>query len=182
MRAIALLAQREHSPVELRRKLLRIGLDMRKEAARLSAERVAERDDERVSDQAEPPDGMGESAAASVQTEVDALLVFLQAQGYLSESRFVDSRINARASRYGSLRIKQELAQHGLALDAEKHAALRASEAERARAVWQRKFGADAMESAAADASKRARQMRFLTGRGFAPDTVRRLMRSAAED
>ena len=48
---------------------------------------------------------------------------------------------------------------------------LRATELERARAVWQKKFGAPA-----ADAAARARQARFLAARGFAADVVRRVL------
>ena len=160
MRAIALLSQREHSPAELRRKLLRIAKEMVRKAEE-SGQGVEERDEE--------------ATAGHVEAEVEVLVAWLQAQGYLSEARFVESRINARSSRYGSLRIKQELAQHGLSIDAETQATLRASEAERARAVWQRKFGsATAMD----DPVQRARQLRFLTARGFSPDIARRVLRS----
>ena len=48
---------------------------------------------------------------------------------------------------------------------------LRATELERARAVWQKKFGAPAADTAA-----RARQARFLAARGFAADVVRRVL------
>lgn len=130
-RAIALLAQREHSVTELRRKL---------------AARAGEDDD------------------------VEALLAWLQEAGYLNDARFAASRVHLRAGGHGAARIRQELAQHGVALDAETAQQLRASEAERARAVWQKKFGA-----VAPDLAGRAKQMRFLVGRGFAPDVVRRL-------
>ena len=36
-------------------------------------------------------------AAAKIETEVDELLICLQAQGYLNEARFVESRVHARA-------------------------------------------------------------------------------------
>jgi regulatory protein len=45
---------------------------------------------------------------------------------------------------------------------------LRSSELDRARAVWQGRFGA-----VPADARERARQMRFLAGRGFSAEVIR---------
>jgi len=149
-RAMQWLAQREHSRLELRRKLMN--------AAR---QRDADRPD-----------------AADPGPEVDALLDWLAANRHLSESRFVESRIHARAARFGQRRIAQELKQHGAALDAEAAERLRATEFERARAVWARKFGV----APAADGAARARQVRFLAGRGFAADVIRRVVRGADDD
>jgi regulatory protein len=150
-RAIGLLAQREHSRAELRRKLLRI-------------ERARVQPGEHPDD--EPPD---------FEAAVEALLDSLAADGYLSEARFVESRLNLRASRFGAQRIQQELAQHGLRLDAEQQAALRASELVRAREVRARRFGPEAP----ADLPEQARQTRFLLARGFAADVVRKALRPA---
>jgi len=162
-RAIGLLAQREHSRSELRRKLLRIEQQQR---ARLAATRTAGAfdGDEAASDD-EP------ETAGSV---VDALLDTLAAAGYLDEARFVDSRLHIRAGRFGTQRIQQELAQHGLRLDAEQQAALRATELERAREVWLRRFGVEPSRNP----EERARQTRFLLSRGFAPEVVHRLLRA----
>ena len=97
----------------------------------------------------------------------------MQERSYLSEARLVESRINARAARYGNLRIQQELRQLGVAADEEQQARLKDSEFERAREVWQRKFGGEVP----ADAHSRARQMRFLAARGFSQEIVRRVLR-----
>ncbi len=107
---------------------------------------------------------------------VEQLLLWLQERGYLSEARLVESRINARASRYGNRRIQQELRQLGVAPDEEQQARLKDSELARAREVWRRKFGGDPP----VDAASRAKQMRFLAARGFSSDVVRRVLR--AED
>jgi regulatory protein len=165
-RAIALLAQRDHSASELRGKLLRLARGMA--AARQAVAAAEAEPDAAAIDPADQAERLNE--------EVDALLGWLQAQGYLDEGRFVESRVHARMGRFGNLRIRQELAQHGLALDAEQQTRLKDSELERARAVWARKFGAQAPE----DASARAKQSRFLAGRGFSPEVVRRLLRDAA--
>jgi len=181
-RAIALLAQREHSPSELRRKLLRIENERRRQES--MREGKASVDDDST------------SAAPEL---VDELLSWLQAQGYLDESRFVESRLHARASRFGNSRIKQELAQHRLSLNAEQWQTLKATELERARQVWRRKFGLSAEVDAELDAdgqsdvaapsgaelaAMRAKQGRFLVQRGFAPEVIRQVLRggSAGED
>ena len=144
-RALALLAQREHSTAEMRRKLQR-------HAA------------------ADPP---ADPAAGGVD-DVEEVLAWLRAHNYLSEERFVECRVHQRAARHGSLRIKQELAQHGLALTPEAAQALRDSELARATEVWRRKYG-----QPPASAAERARQSRFLAGRGFSAETIARVMRDA---
>ena len=100
----------------------------------------------------------------------------LHAKDFISETRVVESVIHRRAGRFGAARIKYELLGKGLCAEAVAEALdrLKASELERAREVWQRKFGA-----AAPDAAGQARQMRFLLGRGFSADAVERVLRSA---
>ncbi|WP_310732117.1 regulatory protein RecX [Roseateles sp. YR242] len=115
-----------------------------------------------------------EADTADVSQEVEAVLVWVRAQGYLDESRFVESRLHARASRWGQRRIEQELAQHGLSLDAEQRAALAQSELGRACELLRRKFGA----ATELDAAAEARQMRFLMGRGFGSELCRRAIRA----
>ena len=97
----------------------------------------------------------------------------LQAKGFINEQRVIDSVLHRRASRLGAARIRQELQGKGLAPDmvAEAVAALRATELQRAREVWQRRFGA-----VATDARERARQARFLAARGFAGEVIRRVL------
>lgn len=158
-RAIGYLAQREHSRVELRRKLLDA-------AARQQRLRAA-------AEGGEPPDALG----AAAEQEVDALLDWLTGKGLLSAERFVESRIHARAPRYGNLRIRQELAQHGVALEPDAADALQASELDRARAVWIKRYG-----GLAPDAAGRARQARFLTARGFSSEVVRRVVAGRSSD
>ena len=105
------------------------------------------------------------------EAAVDQLLDWLAANNYLSEARFVESRVNARSRKQGTLRIKLELSRHGLALEPEQAASLRETEFARARALWLRKFG-----ERSPDARLRAKQARFLAARGFAADVVRRVV------
>jgi regulatory protein len=152
-RALQWLSQREHSRIELRRKLMR--------AARL-------RDDAAAAD----------VSASDRAAEVETLLDWLTEHRYLSEARFVESRVHARAARFGQRRIAHELSQHGTSLDADTAERLRASEFARAQALWARRFGTEP----AADAALRAKQMRFLAGRGFASDVIRRVVKGSDDD
>ncbi len=139
-RALRLLSQREHSRLELERKL--------------------------AAHETEP----GELARA---------LDELQARGFISEARVVESVVHRRAAKLGTARVRQELLAKGLAPEAMAEALeqLRGSELARAREVWARKFGRPA-----ADPQERAKQMRFLVSRGFAAEVVRRVVRGADED
>ena len=109
------------------------------------------------------------------------MLDWLEAHQHLSQERFVESRIHARAPRFGNLRIRQELKQHQVALPPQAAQALRDSELQRALAVRERKFDAPPSNLA-----ERARQARFLAGRGFSPDVIVRALRgsvrAAADD
>jgi regulatory protein len=138
-RALRFLAAREHSRVELRRKL---------------------------------------APHAAEPAEIDAVLDELERAGWLSAERYVASVVHRRAARLGTARVKAELQGHGLdpALVADAVRQLRASELERAREVWQRRFG-----TPPADPAQRAKQMRFLAGRGFAGDVIRRVVQGADE-
>ena len=140
-RALRLLSQREHSRLELERKL--------------------------AAHETEP----GELARA---------LDELQARGFISEARVLESVLHQRATKLGATRIRQELARKGLGGEAVAQAleGLRSTELARAREVWARKFGTPATEP-----KERARQIRFLVARGFAPEVVRRVVQGAdAED
>ena len=187
-RALQLLAQREQSRAELRRKLLPYAALEDAVASAPAAVPDEPAFDDRPDGLDHPLDGgvpvrrrrpsptvarrpTVRQAAASpgAAARVDALLDWLEAHGHLSEARFVESRVHSRAARYGTLRIRHELAQHRVDLPGDTARALQDSEPARAAAVWQRKFGA-----APPDAAARARQMRFLAGRGFSADAIRR--------
>lgn len=184
VRALQWLAQREHSPVELRGKLMRLaqrGALPRSSApgaAKVPADVASEAPEQSGADPCPDPAG-DEPSAERLTAEVDAVMAWLTTHGYLSQHRFVESRVNARQARFGNLRITRELQQHGVALDAEAQQALRASEYDRAREVWQRRYGAGGPPL---DAAARVRQMRFLTGRGFTPEVIRRVLRAPSND
>ncbi len=177
VRALQWLAQREHSRVELRAKLLRLlSHNAHGDSRRAPADRTACPSaglDSLLNpslDLSLYPDTDTDPAA-----EVEALLQWLESRGYLSPERFIESRVHARQSRFGNLRIKQELQQHGLSLDADARQSLQQSELGRASEVWRKKYGAPATDSAG-----RMRQMRFLAGRGFSMDVVHQVLQGGA--
>ena len=131
-RALALLARREHSRVELTRKLAHAGF---------------------------------------VRDDIAALLDEFETKKWLSDRRFAESYVADHRARAGSIKLAYDLRQRGVP-DAVIEAVLgdnRDSELDRAREVWQKKFG-----SPPADAAEKAKQMRFLQSRGFTSETIKR--------
>ena len=103
----------------------------------------------------------------------------LQAKGFISEQRVVASVIHQRAPKLGAMRIRQELQNKGLdaQLVAEAVTSLRATELERAREVWRKKFGEPPL-----DATERGRQVRFLSSRGFTAEVIGRVVKGGDDD
>lgn len=167
-KALACVAQREHSRVELRTKLIAY-LDRQRRAADAAAVEAPEVSE--APEAVEASDGAGPSREA----EIDALLDWLAERDLLSDARFAEGRVRSRAGRFGHRRVKHELSRHGLVLDAATDRHLRQTEPARAHALWSRRFGA-----IATDPAERARQMRFLLARGFDPEVVRRVLAGAA--
>ena len=165
-RGLALLAQRDHSRIELERKLMRHAR-AEAEQARASVQRGGE-DDENDED----PRDSGAAAVVPAAARVAEVLDWLQSHRYLNEERFTESRVHARAPKFGNLRIRHELSQHGVTLTPEALQQLAHTELERARQVRQRKF-----DTPPGNAADHARQARFLAARGFSADVVGRLMR-----
>lgn len=96
--------------------------------------------------------------------ELQQVLDELARDNWQSDQRFARSLVHRRASKKGAALVLQELRQHGLQgaeIDDIRHE-LEATEIERAREVWQKKFG-----EAPADRREYARQYRFLASRGF---------------
>jgi regulatory protein len=142
-RALQYLARREYSRAELRGKLL--------------SHVPADADFEQVS-----------------PVNLDALLDDLTARGWLSDQRAATQLVRAKRSRFGTQRITHELRLKGIAEELISTAlpALKESELEAAREVWQRKFG-----ELPQDAKEKAKQMRFMQSRGFALDVVFKVLR-----
>jgi len=118
-----------------------------------------------------PPDGDGAAELARVLDE-------LTAKGFISEARVAESLLHRRAARLGGARVLHELRAKGVSADVLADAAerLRVTELERARHVWQTRFGQPPHSAA-----EQARQTRFLAARGFSGDVIRRTLAAAGD-
>ncbi|MDO8263953.1 MAG: recombination regulator RecX [Gallionella sp.] len=150
-RALQYLARREYSRAELRGKL--------------QSYAQAGEDFEQAFNHSGPAD-------------LDALLDDLTARGWLSDARAATQLLHAKRSRFGTQRITHELRQKGIPEELISAAlpALKESELEAARSVWQRKFGALPQ-----DAMDKAKQMRFLQSRGFGFDVIFQVLRGESD-
>lgn len=110
---------------------------------------------------------------------VQPLLDEFEARNWLSDRRFAESWVADHRDRSGAIKLAFELRQHGVpeALIDDVLADQRDSEVARARRVWEKKFGIPPASSA-----DRAKQIRFLQGRGFALDVIHRILSGRGED
>jgi regulatory protein len=114
------------------------------------------------------------SAIAPEGENVEALLDDLAQRGWLSDARFAEQSVRARARRFGPLKVASDLRGKGVAEDAI-GAAFRAVGADgtaNLEAIWRSRF-----DTAPANDRERARQVRFLQGRGFALDPILKFLR-----
>lgn len=109
---------------------------------------------------------------------VEQLLDELVRRKLLSEDRMAESRANTLSRKFGVSRIRHDLRAKGIADETIERVAAeaQATEVERAREIWKRKF-----REPAASRADRAKQMRFLAARGFSHDTIRKVMGSTEE-
>lgn len=141
-RALRLLARREHSRAELRRKL---------------------------------------GPHVEEGADLEALLDDFTKRGWLSDERFVEQTVRAKAAKYGPLKIAHHLREKGIdeAGIETGLAQARAGQDEALASAWRSRFGRPP-----ADDHDRAKQVRFLQQRGFPLESVLRFIKSrgAAQD
>ena len=139
-RALRLLARREHSREELKRKL---------------------------------------AVHAQEGEGVEALLDDLVKRGWLSDARFAEQSIRAKARRFGPLKLAQQLRAKGVDEEtiARGFRAAAADGVSSMESVWKSRFGAPAP-----DPRELARQARFLQSRGFAADVIRKLLKEPFDE
>ena len=168
-RSLHWLAQREQSEAELRRKLLFFA------QSHWPGDRFTHRMNDlqssglNLQNESDPSVPLG--APQSWPDVINQVIDSLKALGYLSDQRFIESRVRVRQSRVGLQRIQRELAEHGLSLEENTLSELAASEFKRAHSVWRRKFNG----LFPCDPVTRARQTRFLMQRGFSIEVIRRV-------
>lgn len=160
-----MLARREYSRSELERKLTQAWrLEQRRKAA--FAEAGEESFEQTDSDDAAETD-------ASPAEEIRSIMDDFERRGWLSEARFVEASVNRMSRRYGPRRIEQTLRERG-ASDASIETIrpyLKNQAEATARAALKRRF-----PEPPRDAAQRARQVRFLQGRGFDYDVIRKVL------
>ncbi|MEY3294790.1 MAG: hypothetical protein RLZZ451_838 [Pseudomonadota bacterium] len=178
-RALRWLAQRDHSRAELERKLLTHARALARLAEAAAAAQAGPAGPPGALDAFDASDPEAAFPDSLLRDRIAAVVDGLAAAGLMNEPRMAESLLAAKAPRLGERRLRQLMQQRGLQpalVDATVQQA-RGTELERAQALWQRRFG-----SPGATPAERARQMRFLAGRGFGGDVIRRVVRGAPDD
>ncbi|MAK55951.1 MAG: recombination regulator RecX [Pusillimonas sp.] len=105
--------------------------------------------------------------------ELEELLNELEKGNWLSNERFAQSLVNRRAPGKGTAAVMHELRQHGLNPGqlASIQQELANTELERAKAVWEKKFGVPP-----ASAKDKAKQIRFMASRGFSASVLGKIL------
>lgn len=118
-------------------------------------------------------------AAHGEPEAIAAVLDALEREGLLSDARYAEALAHAYQGRHGSLRLQQTLRRQGVEADLTDTAVqrARAQDLEACRALWQKKFG-----TPPATLKDKARQYRFLMGRGFPAEIVARVVGGPDED
>ncbi len=106
--------------------------------------------------------------------ELASLLDDLVQRGYLSDARYAAEFVRAKSRRFGAARMAYALREKGVAEPDIQDAlnSLEANESERARKVWESKFGV-----LPSSLEERGKQTRFLAGRGFSSEIIRKVLR-----
>lgn len=106
--------------------------------------------------------------------DLEAVLDDLASRGWLSDARFAEHSIRAKARRFGPRMLAQQLRAKGVG-DEAIEAAFRAAGEDGTSSiprVWSSRF-----RDAPADEREKARQVRFLQGRGFALEEIFRFLK-----
>jgi len=114
------------------------------------------------------------SPHAAAGEDLEMILDELAQRGWLSDARFAEQTIRAKARRFGPLKLAQHLRARGVgeeAIAAGFHAAGEEGIAS-IEAVWKTRFRTRPTQD-----RELARQARFLQGRGFAVDDILRFLR-----
>lgn len=175
--AIRLLAQREHSRAELTQKLsgrIKHLAARQAEAGIEAGTEAADAGQAEATAQGKRPLRQGQAALPS-QADITHVLDQLEQKGLLSDQRAAQAYVRSRAARFGTARLSHDLRRRGIDEDLISASLAQdeiEDEASRAARVWHGKF-----KQAPQDAREWARQARFLQGRGFAAEVIRKLLK-----
>jgi regulatory protein len=105
---------------------------------------------------------------------LDAVLDDLAAKGWLSDARYAEHTARAKARRFGPLKVAHYLKSRGVGEEAIEAGVRAAGEDGTANleAIWKTRFRHFPL-----DERERARQVRFLQGRGFALEEIFRFLK-----
>jgi len=114
-----------------------------------------------------------------VDDKIKLVLDDFKTRGWLSDERFAEQVSHARQRKFGSLRIANELKQKGVADEVIANAieSAKANDLDNARVIWQKKYG-----QAPKDRNEWAKQARFLQGRGFGFDIIKRVIAEQSDE
>ena len=116
--------------------------------------------------------------------EVNAVLAELELSGLLSDARAAAAYVRGHAARFGAAKLSHSLRAKGIStelIEASLGQQDLGDEMQRARELWQRKFGRQPAPDAR-DAKEWARQARFLQSRGFSTEIIRKLLKSTDDE
>lgn len=108
---------------------------------------------------------------AESREALEALLDLLLSRKQQSDQRYAEERARSLAGKYGAARIRHDLKSKGVAVEIVAAVSSSDGDLERAGAILARKYRAPATTR-----EERARRARFLQGRGFSGDVIRRLV------
>ena len=103
--------------------------------------------------------------------DLEAMLQDFKQRGWLSDERFAELVVNAKQSKFGSQKLAHELREKGVAEDLIAQTTTGIDNLGNAQAVWQKKYGA-----LPENRNEWAKQARFLQGRGFGFDVIKRVL------
>jgi regulatory protein len=114
------------------------------------------------------------SAVAKEGDDVEALLDELAQKGWLSDARYAELAVRSKARRFGPLKVAHQLRAKGVGDEtiALAFAGAGTDGTANLEQVWRSRFRA-----APADERERARQVRFLQGRGFSLEVILRFLK-----
>ncbi len=104
---------------------------------------------------------------------ISLLLDAFEAKNWLSDQRFAESYVADHRARAGSIKLAYDLKQRGVSSSIidELLSNNQDSELERAREVWQKKFGIHPT-----NAAEKAKHIRFMQSRGFTVEVIREVI------
>ena len=123
-------------------------------------------------------------APLGTSDEINEVLDQLEQTGLLSDARAAAAYLRGHAARFGAAKLSHSLRSKGISAELiEVSLAQQESggELERARQLWQRKFGNRPTQDLR-DAKEWARQARFLQSRGFSAEIIHKLLKSTDDE